>query len=87
MRYFSGIPDDKTQIWNRLAGEMINLECGKYFYDNGKWIHRENGQITPFYPETSNDTGKHVIRIKTTYGIIYLPDVDSMSACNGIITK
>lgn len=78
---------DADDVWHRIAGEMLNLECGKHFYNRGKWIA---STVAPAYPEIFDETDpgkRYSVRIKATYGTLYLPDVDSIDKCRGIIRK
>lgn len=87
MRYIRQTTDD---IWQRIAGEMLNLECGKHFYDRGKWIASTTASAAPAYPEIFDETDsdkRYSVRIKATYGTLYLPDVDSVDGCRRIIRK
>jgi hypothetical protein len=54
----------------RIAKEMINIETGCRMYDeNGKWIEGRKAN----YPILTNPKGTSLIRIKSSYGILYLP--------------
>jgi len=89
MRYIIGTNDEhKENVWERIAAEMLNLECGKQFYKRGKWIERKKGQNIPSYPEIFDENDKRFsIRINANQGVIYLPNVDSILTSRGIVRK
>jgi hypothetical protein len=89
MRYFnSEIGDD--DIWRYISMEMLNMECGKKFYENGTWIERRPGQNPAPYIEIFDDHDihkSHPVRIRPHAGIIYLPGIESIGDARPYIRK
>lgn len=68
---------DSTNIYVRLAAEMINIESGRQLYDNGVRIledekGKETKQKSNFYPNFEIDGV--VTSIRAAFGVLYLPD-------------
>ena len=77
-----------SNIWKRIATEMLNLECGKQFYERGVWI--ASGKSPRPYPEIYDESDpdkRYSVRIKATQGFLYLPGVSSVVECRGVIRK
>lgn len=86
MRYIRQT-SDVDDVWQRVAGEMLNLECGKHFYTRGKWIASSTSTAYPeIFDETDPDK-RYSVRIKATQGTLYIPDIDSIDKCRRIIRK
>lgn len=75
---------DADNIFQKIAGEMINIECGKKIFENGK-------QLEPpyeFYPRFV-DNGVQTI-IRANLGYIYIHGIDSTTVVTSLyyhITK
>jgi len=54
-----------------IVGEMVNIESGKYLYDDGELIKRPAGEKPPSYP--SIECNGTTTTFKSNIGIIYLP--------------
>jgi hypothetical protein len=54
----------------RIAQEMLNMETGRKLFENGRWIDRKQHMN---YPMINSPDKKSVVRIKPSYGVLYLP--------------
>lgn len=91
MRYIKVASEPaEPAVWRRIATEMLNLECGKRYYESGAWVKRSAKQPARHYPEIydENDPNRnYAVRIKANVGFIYLPSVQSTADCQPIIRK